>query len=30
MKRSVDRIVTTQVGSLPRPSDLVELYRGDA
>jgi 5-methyltetrahydropteroyltriglutamate--homocysteine methyltransferase len=29
MKRSVDRIMTTHVGSLPRPSDLVELYRDD-
>jgi 5-methyltetrahydropteroyltriglutamate--homocysteine methyltransferase len=30
MKRSVDRILTTHVGSLPRPDDLVELYRDDA
>jgi len=30
MKRSVDRILTTHVGSLPRPDDLVELYRSDA
>lgn len=30
MKRSVDRILTTHVGSLPRPNDLVELYRQDA
>jgi 5-methyltetrahydropteroyltriglutamate--homocysteine methyltransferase len=30
MKRSVDRVMTTHVGSLPRPSDLVELYRDDA
>jgi 5-methyltetrahydropteroyltriglutamate--homocysteine methyltransferase len=30
MKRSVDRILTTHVGSLPRPDDLVELYRNDA
>jgi len=30
MKRSVDRIMTTHGGSLPRPSDLVELYRDDA
>jgi hypothetical protein len=30
MKRSVDRIMTTHVGSLPRPSDLVELYGDDA
>jgi methionine synthase II (cobalamin-independent) len=29
MKCSVGRIMTT-VGSLPRPSDLVELYRDDA
>jgi 5-methyltetrahydropteroyltriglutamate--homocysteine methyltransferase len=27
MKRSVDRILTTHVGSLPRPNDLVGLYR---
>ena len=27
MKRSDDRILTTHVGSLPRPSDLIELYR---
>ena len=30
MKRSIDRILTTHVGSLPRPNDLVELYRDDA
>ena len=30
MKRSVDRILTTHVGSLPRPDDLIELYREDA
>src|SRR5262245_30022388 len=30
MKRSVDRILTTHVGSLPRPNDLIELYRDDA
>jgi 5-methyltetrahydropteroyltriglutamate--homocysteine methyltransferase len=30
MKRSDDRIVTTHVGSLPRPNDLIELYRDDA
>jgi 5-methyltetrahydropteroyltriglutamate--homocysteine methyltransferase len=30
VKRSVDRILTTQVGSLPRPDDLVELYRQEA
>jgi 5-methyltetrahydropteroyltriglutamate--homocysteine methyltransferase len=30
VKRSVDRILTTHVGSLPRPSDLVELYRDNA
>jgi 5-methyltetrahydropteroyltriglutamate--homocysteine methyltransferase len=29
MKRSVGRILTTHVGSLPRPSDLVALYRDD-
>jgi 5-methyltetrahydropteroyltriglutamate--homocysteine methyltransferase len=27
MKRSTDRILTTHVGSLPRPSDLLELIR---
>ena len=30
MKRSDGRILTTHVGSLPRPSDLIELYRGNA
>ena len=30
MKRSVSRILTTHVGSLPRPKDLLELYRDDA
>ncbi|HLF72541.1 MAG TPA: epoxyalkane--coenzyme M transferase, partial [Dehalococcoidia bacterium] len=25
MKRSTDRILTTHVGSLPRPADLVEM-----
>jgi 5-methyltetrahydropteroyltriglutamate--homocysteine methyltransferase len=30
MKRSIDRILTTHVGSLPRPDDLVELYRDNA
>ena len=30
MKRSVDRILTTHAGSLPRPKDLIELYRDDA
>jgi 5-methyltetrahydropteroyltriglutamate--homocysteine methyltransferase len=30
MKRSTDRILTTHVGSLPRPNDLMELYRNDA
>jgi 5-methyltetrahydropteroyltriglutamate--homocysteine methyltransferase len=30
MKRSVDRILTTHVGSLPRPDDLMALYRDDA
>ncbi len=30
MKRSVSRILTTHVGSLPRPQDLIELYQQDA
>ena len=30
MKRSVERILTSHVGSLPRPDDLVDLYREDA
>jgi 5-methyltetrahydropteroyltriglutamate--homocysteine methyltransferase len=30
MKRSRDRILTTHVGSLPRPDDVVALYRNDA
>lgn len=30
MNRSTDRILTTHVGSLPRPDDLVELYRDNA
>ena len=30
MKRSVDRILTTHVGSLPRPNDLVGFYRDNA
>jgi 5-methyltetrahydropteroyltriglutamate--homocysteine methyltransferase len=30
VKRSVDRILTTHVGSLPRPHDLIELYRDNA
>jgi 5-methyltetrahydropteroyltriglutamate--homocysteine methyltransferase len=30
MKRSEGRIVTTHAGSLPRPNDLVELYRDNA
>jgi 5-methyltetrahydropteroyltriglutamate--homocysteine methyltransferase len=30
MKRSTDRILTTHVGSLPRPKDLVELYRDNS
>ena len=30
MKRSTTRILTTHVGSLPRPKDLIELYRADA
>jgi 5-methyltetrahydropteroyltriglutamate--homocysteine methyltransferase len=30
MKRSTGRILTTHVGSLPRPADLMALYAGDA
>jgi 5-methyltetrahydropteroyltriglutamate--homocysteine methyltransferase len=30
VKRSTRRILTTHAGSLPRPNDLVELYRDDA
>jgi 5-methyltetrahydropteroyltriglutamate--homocysteine methyltransferase len=30
MNRSVDRILTTHAGSLPRPDDLLEMTRGDA
>jgi 5-methyltetrahydropteroyltriglutamate--homocysteine methyltransferase len=30
MKHSTDRILTTHVGSLPRPDDLMELYRDNA
>ncbi len=30
MKRSTDRILTTHVGSLPRPNDLMALYAQDA
>ena len=30
MKRSTDRILTTHVGSLPRPDDLMTLYRDNA
>jgi 5-methyltetrahydropteroyltriglutamate--homocysteine methyltransferase len=30
VKRSVDKILTTHVGSLPRPNDLIELYQADA
>jgi 5-methyltetrahydropteroyltriglutamate--homocysteine methyltransferase len=30
MKRSTDRILVTHVGSLPRPNDLIELYRDNA
>jgi 5-methyltetrahydropteroyltriglutamate--homocysteine methyltransferase len=30
MKRSTDRILTTHVGSLPRPDDLMALYRNNA
>jgi 5-methyltetrahydropteroyltriglutamate--homocysteine methyltransferase len=30
VKRSTDRIFTTHVGSLPRPKNLVELYRDNS
>lgn len=30
MKRSTNRILTTHVGSLPRPTDLIEMYRDEA
>jgi 5-methyltetrahydropteroyltriglutamate--homocysteine methyltransferase len=30
MKRSTNRILTTHVGSLPRPADLIEMYRDQA
>jgi 5-methyltetrahydropteroyltriglutamate--homocysteine methyltransferase len=30
MKRSINRILTTHVGSLPRPNDLIELYQQNA
>ena len=30
MKRGTERILTTHVGSLPRPNDLVALYRDNA
>ncbi|HXX46115.1 MAG TPA: cobalamin-independent methionine synthase II family protein [Candidatus Acidoferrales bacterium] len=30
MKQSTNRILTTHVGSLPRPDDLIELYRDQA
>lgn len=30
MKRSTNRILTTHAGSLPRPGQLIDLYRGDA
>lgn len=30
MKQSTNRILTTHVGSLPRPADLMELYRNQA
>ena len=30
MKRSVDRILTTHVGSLPRPDELMALYAANA
>jgi len=29
MKRSVERILTTHVGSLPRPADLIQAYRSE-
>ena len=30
MQRSTDRILTTHVGSLPRPAELIELYQANA
>ena len=30
MKRSTQRIITTHVGSLPRPDDLMALYAANA
>jgi 5-methyltetrahydropteroyltriglutamate--homocysteine methyltransferase len=30
MKRSTNRILTTHVGSLSRPADLIEMYRDQA
>ncbi len=30
MKRSSNHILTTHAGSLPRPADLIDLYREDA
>ena len=30
MKRSINRTLTTHAGSLPRPEELMELYREDA
>ena len=30
MKRSTNRILTTHVGSLPRPTDLIQMYRDQA
>ena len=30
MKESTNRILTTHAGSLPRPADLIELYRENA
>ena len=30
MKRSTNRILTTHVGSLPRPADLMAMYRDQA
>jgi 5-methyltetrahydropteroyltriglutamate--homocysteine methyltransferase len=29
MKRSIDRILTTHAGSLPRPNDLIEMFQAD-
>src|SRR3954451_16582082 len=30
MQRSTDRVLTTHVGSLPRPADLIALFQGNA